>query len=39
MLYARQDHLSALGEQSGLSLPPYGDLDPLEVQDAEYCFA
>jgi DNA-directed RNA polymerase len=39
MLYARQDHLRTLGEQSGLSLPPYGDLDPLEVQDAEYCFA
>ena len=39
MLYARQDHLLALGEQSGLSPPPYGDLDPLEVQDAEYCFA
>jgi len=39
MLYARQDHLLALGEQSGLSPPRYGDLDPLEVQKAEYCFA
>jgi DNA-directed RNA polymerase len=39
MLYARQDHLLALGEQSGIAPPPYGDLKPLDVQNAEYCFA
>jgi DNA-directed RNA polymerase, mitochondrial len=39
MLHARQDHLLALGEQYGIAPPPYGDLDPLDVQNAEYCFA
>jgi hypothetical protein len=39
MLYARQDHLLALGEQSGIAPPCPGELDPLDVQNAEYCFA
>jgi hypothetical protein len=39
MLYARQDHLLALGERYGIAPPSPGDLDPLDVQNAEYCFA
>lgn len=38
MLYARQDILAALGD-FGLERPPYGKLDPLGVQDAEYTFS
>ena len=35
MLYARQNHLAALG----IELPSYGKLDPLEVTNAEYTFS
>jgi DNA-dependent RNA polymerase len=38
MLYARQDHLAALGN-FGIELPAYGALDPLAVQDSEYAFS
>ena len=38
MLYARQDHLAALGDFR-IERPPYGKLDPFGVQDAEYTFS
>lgn len=38
ILYARQDHLATLGN-FGIELPPYGKLDPFDVQDAEYTFS
>jgi hypothetical protein len=38
MLYARQDHLAALGDFE-IERPPYGKLDPLGTHDAEYMFS
>jgi DNA-directed RNA polymerase len=37
LLYACQDHLRSLSDT--IAPPPYGDLNPLDVQNAEYCFA
>ena len=42
LMYAHQDHLADLRAQNNISdiaQPAFGDLDPLEVQNAEYCWS
>jgi DNA-directed RNA polymerase len=41
LMYLRQDHISDLRDRNGLILndvPQPGNLDPVDVQDAEYCW-